>query len=476
MKIMIRAFVLLLLTNGLLIFIHYNEAGNVTAGSAIQLSYGQEIEVMNRADGLYVRHHFTQLSDSRLEIVWPEESIDRACYLKDADTCLRLNENTTAFEAGEAESQSISYVIPNKGAKGKVMLFKDIFAKLHNASVSTTIMHITDEMNLEGQWVNGLEQLGKKTMDLVNYSLFKGYGAVTDLYWQKVEQPLLYTNDRLTVYGDANPDVTDSQFQKMVGGLAMIDAPHSVIILGNKSGEVDSNRFTITKKTDLKKVIDLLQINHLSNQYKLPSDEPWTTEIIASLLSGRAIGSDIAHSAYDLLSEHFTGDEMEQMTKSIRQKNNEDLNGGLLDKVFQEVTGFRTSFFEKNSQATNKLYPLLLEDAKDLYVTGENRVGSGVIIKEGKMLYPVTEILSELGYNISKNEQSLYIESTTKNYRFPMKEKFYVYNERRFDVLSIPFERIEDEFYFEESIFIRIFHVEIEKTEEKITINPIAVR
>lgn len=473
---MIRAFVLLLLTNGLLIFIHYNEAGNVTAGSAVQLSYGQEVEVMNRTDGLYVRHHFTQLSDERLEIVWPEESVDRACYLKDADACSRLNENTTAFEAGEAGNQSISYVIPNKNKKGEVMLFKDVFAKLHNAPVSTTIMHITDEMNLEGLWVNGLEQLGKKTMDLVNYSLFKGNGEVTDLYWQKADQPLLHTSDRLTVYSTANSDVTEIQFQEMMGGLTVIDAPHSVVVLGSESGEVDSTRFTITKKTDLKKVIDRLLIDHLSKQYKLPSDEPWTTEIIASLLSEQAIGSDITRSAYDLLSDYFTADQMEQMTKSIRQKNNEELNGDLLDKIFQEVTGVSTSFFGKNSQATDKLYPLLLEDARDLYVAEEKLMEKGVILKEGKLLYPATEILSGLGYDISKNEQSLYIETALKNYRFPLKEKFYVYNERRFDVLSIPFERIEDEFYFEEAIFIRIFHVQIEKTEEKITINPIAVR
>lgn len=476
MKFMIKAFVVLLLTNSLLIFIHYNEAGNVKAGSATQLSYGQEIEVMSRTDGLYIRHHFTQLSDKRLEIVWPEESIDRACYVRGADACSRLDENSTAFEAGEAESQSISYVIPNKVAKGEVMFIKDAFAKLHNASVSTTIMHITDEMNLEGLWVNGLEQLGKKTMDLVNYSLFKGSGAVTDLYWQKIDQPLRYTHDWLTVYGDVNSDVTDDEFREMVSGLTVIDAPHSTVVLGSKNGEVNSNRFTITKKTDLKKIIDRLLINRLNNQYKLPSDEPWTTEIIASLLSEQAIGSDITHSAYDLLSEHFTVDEMEQMTKSIRQKNHEELNGVLLDKIFQEVTGVSTSFFEKNSQATDKLYPLLLEDAKDLYVTGEKRVEKAVILKEGKLLYPATEILSELGYDISKNEQSLYIESALKNYRFPMKEKFYVYNDRRFDVLSIPFEQIEDEFYFEEAIFIRIFHVEIEKTEEKIMINPLTAR
>ena len=37
---------------------HYNDAGNATAKSDIQSTYSQEIEVMNRPDGLYIQHHF----------------------------------------------------------------------------------------------------------------------------------------------------------------------------------------------------------------------------------------------------------------------------------------------------------------------------------------------------------------------------------------------------------------------------------
>lgn len=470
---MIRVFFLLLLANGLLIFIHYNEAKNVTAGSAIELSYGQEIEIMNRVDGLHVRHHFTQLPDNRLEIVWPEDSIDRACYLEDADACLRLNESSTVFEAGDAESQSVSYVIPNKGSKGGALFFKDIFAKLHNTPVSTTIMHITDEMGLKGLWVNGLAQLGNKKMDLVDYSLFKGSGEVTDLYWQKVDQPLLYGDDEITVYGSANMDITESQFQEMIGALKVTEAPHSAIVLSGDNGEVNSDRFTIT--SDLENAIDRMLINHLHNQYQLPTDDRWTTEIISSLLSGQAVGSDIAHSAYSLLSEFLTTNELEQMANNIREKRVEKLSADELGKVFEEVTGLSTSFFEKNSQATDKLYPLLLTDVRGLYIPENDRLENGVILKEGNLLYPATEILSGLGYQISKNEQSLYIESATKSYRFPLKEKFYVYNDKRFDVMSIPFEQIDDEFYFAETMLIRIFHLEIEKTEEKIIVNPIAV-
>jgi len=41
-------------------------------------------------------------------------------------------------------------------------------------------------------------------------------------------------------------------------------------------------------------------------------------------------------------------------------------------------------------------------------------------------------------------------------------------------VKSTLFEKIDDEFYFDEAIFIRVFLVEIKKTPEEIDIVPIA--
>ena len=470
---MIRAFVLLLLTNGLLVFMHYNEAGKVIADGANQ-AYGQEIEVMNREDGLHIRHHFTGLSDARIEIVWPVASINRACYLEDVDSCSRLNENITALEEGDEKSQSISYVIPTQGSMGTSMLYEDIFASLHNNSVLSTIMHITDEVNLEGLWVNGLEQVGKKQMALVNYSLFKGNGAVTDLYWQQTDPPLRYENEYLTVYG-IDSDATIEQFQKMTDALISVEAFHSTIVFDGNNEAVDSTRFIVTNESGFAQAAESFLINHLYDHYALPTDEPWTVELIASLLSGQALGSEITRLAYDQLHKHLTAVQIEQLTAAIRANENDVLTAKLLTELFVEVTGFGTSFFEKNRQATDQLYPFLLKDAKSIFVAGEKRIEQGAIVREGRTLYPVVEIMRALGYDVTWNDQSLYIDSTEKNYRFPLKQKFYVYNERRFDVLSIPFERFEDEFYFEESVFIRIFHIGIEKKDDRIEVNSIPI-
>lgn len=470
---MIRAFFLLLLANGLLLFIHYNEAGSRVLDSADQFTYEQEIEVMNRADGLYIRHHFTNLPDNHLEINWPKESVDRACYLAHTDACFRLNDEATAFEAGDETKQSISYKIPHQNAKQDSILFKEVFAKIHGKTVGGTVFHLTDEQNLEGTWVNGLVQIGHKKMDLVDYSLFHGAGSVSDLYWQKGKESIQLTNDYLTVYGTPHDELDDQKFEEVTQGLNKLSVPHTTIMLGNKNGDIRADRFLIKKNNNLKVGIDQILLNHLRHTFKLPEKENWTTELVASLLTEQAVGSKATHQAYELLATHFTVEEMEEMIKGIREKRDEEVNANLLGDLFTEVTGFKTSFFEKNKQATKEVYPLLLEDPRNLYVNAEKPLSKGVILKEGKFFYPAKEILSEIGYEFTQNDRSFYLKSPMKNYRFPLKENFYVYNDRRFNVQSSPFERIEDEFYFEEALFIRVFHVEIDKTTEEIKIDSI---
>ena len=44
--------------------------------------------------------------------MWPEMSTNRSCYLNELTACTRLDENATSFVEGEADRQSIMYVIP----------------------------------------------------------------------------------------------------------------------------------------------------------------------------------------------------------------------------------------------------------------------------------------------------------------------------------------------------------------------------
>ena len=63
LKFIARTVVLLLVVNGLLLYMHFSQAGSAAGNDSGLPTYSQEIEVTNRQDGLYIRHHFSGLAD-----------------------------------------------------------------------------------------------------------------------------------------------------------------------------------------------------------------------------------------------------------------------------------------------------------------------------------------------------------------------------------------------------------------------------
>lgn len=469
LKITVRLLILLLLVDGLLLYMHYRDAGNLTAKGHGKMTYSQEIEVTNRHDGLYVRHHFKDLSAEKQTIEWPAISTKRSCYMEDIEACARLDEDVTTFVAGEESEQSIMYVIPKEQAMQQTALYKNVFASLSGAKSSSSLLHLTDEMGLGGLWVNGLELVGSKKMDLIDYSLFQGSGELTDLYWQRNRQPIAYEGNQLSVFG-AGADLEMLKDTEEV--LRSVNASHTTIVIDEENPPMVSKRFTVTNGANVKGVAEGLLVNSTYDRFKLSEDARLSAEIVTSLLSQKAIGVEKTHVVYDALIESLTELEIEQVVKKVESRKGEKMNAAVLDDVLQEVTGYQSSYFVKNDNLDKPLYPFLLEDPRQVRIDGEEHADIAVILKDGKILYPATQIMQKLGFTIKSNEQSLYIEGGMGNFRFPMKEPFYVYNERKYNLSEVPFERIGDEFYFQEAPFIRIFIIGINKTADTIEIVP----
>jgi len=447
---------------------HYSSSGFVTAKDNDGLTYAQEIEVTNRADGLYIRHHFSGLSNNKYEIVWPESSTNRSCYLEEVTACSRLDDQSASFTEGEEDRQSIMYFIPKDGPMVRSSLFKNIFATLADSEPTSNFLHLTDETGIGGMWVSGLELLGSEERALINYSLFSGYGELTDLYWQKNLLPSIYEGEKLSIFGiDTNVEA----FERVEAILESIEAPHKTIVVDASSTPVVSKVFKVTNELDGDRIVNSLIVDQVGQRYSIPQEEQLTAEVVASLLSGKSIGIEKSTITYEALVDNLTQEELEKVISKISEIQEEPVSASLLDKTIEEVTGYKTSFLVKNNSA-DAFYPLLFEDTRAVYIDGEESTDVAVIIKDGKVLYPGTKIMRELGFNISSNEQSLYMDGGDRSFRFPLKEPFYVYNDRKYSMQSVPFERVGDEFYFVEAPFIRIFILGIEKTAEKIDIIP----
>ena len=132
----------------------------------------------------------------------PQQVSIALAYLAEATSCDRLDENAIAFLEGGNSSQSISYEIPKGGPLQKNEIIHDVFAELHAMKAEFTSLHITDEAENGGMWVNGLKRIGHKKMNMIDYTFYKGRGEVRDLYWQQRELPVVFQGEKLSVFGE----------------------------------------------------------------------------------------------------------------------------------------------------------------------------------------------------------------------------------------------------------------------------------
>lgn len=449
---------------------HYKQAEEAFAKEDIPLTYTQEIEVVNRPDALYIRHHFHHLSEGRQEIVWPATSVNRSCFPADVASCERLEENVIAFLEGENRSQSISYEVPKERPMQSNALIHEPFVKLHGMKAEFTSVHITDETELGGMWLNGLQRIGHKKMNTIDYTFYRGSGEVTNLYWQKHELPIVYQGEKLSVFGEG---IEVDRLEEIDDALQKLDADHSTIVIDHENPAIDTSRFIVSGLTDVDQVSDLIFINHTHSRFSI-SGNAGTAEVIASILSGKPVGTERARYIYQTYLEVLSESETNELRELLKAREGQAVDATILDELVREVTGYKITYFSRSMQDDSHRYPFLFEEPREIALEGEVLPEVRVILIDGKTFYPAKKLLSAVGYEVTSNERSIYIENELRQFRFPKKELFYVYNERKFNVVTMPFEIIDEEFYFEESWFKRLFLLSIDKSGETIRIVPIS--
>ena len=80
------------------------------------------------------------------------------------------------------------------------MLLQNVFATLINGEASYSIVSISTDSKVKGQWVTGLPLVGQQQLVLVNYTMFRGNGTVQDLYWQAGELKAQEQTPVLSIY------------------------------------------------------------------------------------------------------------------------------------------------------------------------------------------------------------------------------------------------------------------------------------
>lgn len=469
MKIAFSLFSILLFINTILLFFQYQVYSSSWSNEQVSYTYAQEVNITYRENRFYVRHHFHSLPDESVKITWPLKSENRACYVEDDESCSRLSKDLISFNKGKATNQTISYEIPVKEPLTEQRLWKGVFAFLSGGSAGASIVHVTDESKAGGMWLTGLPAIGKESLSLVDYTLFNGKGTIGDLYWQKPAFAAVYKDHQLSVYADKP---LDDKTKLALANSDFPDSTHIAVIESENGVGLQANRLVFIPTTKLPDFEEEIWVRNVQSQYSFSANTSFSLETIASFLANRPIGSKKGKDMYESLITYMTKSQKEAWVEKLQQWKGQMISPKLLDDLLSDILSVKTSFFQLNEQFANDQFPLLFEETRTVYINEHEKNAMNIIFNDGRVLYSVDPMLTMFGYTMKQGDNGYYIENAAKSFRFPLDEAFYVFNERRYEALSQPIEKLGEAYYIEESWLIRLFLVDIQKEESRINILP----
>ena len=467
MKIAVSLFTALLIVSGAMLFMQYQVYSDQDIPTNEAYTYSQEIEITYRSGSLDVRHHFKNLPNDELEIVWPDKAVDPQCFLEAEYSCARLSEDKAVFSAGENRSQSISYIIPVEDGLAAQKLMKNVYASLKNGGVQFSTVHISTDSTVKGQWVTGLPMIGQQSLALVNYSMFSGTGQVRDLYWQESGLALQKKTDALSLYADAELSAGVSQ---VMDELPALGGEHIAVIGGAKQAQLEGYRMLFLPKLTADALIKEVLMNQVEFAYDFGDSPLWMKHMVAMHLSGETFGTPRARAVVEELKGQLSEEQLSEWRSRLEALAGSKVSPAVLDDELSAILGTYTAYFSMNADA-EQTHPFVYNDRRGVYVGEASMKDVDVILYDGEVLYTADPLLEALGYTTSVGPNGYYVNSETRVFRFPEDEhSFYVFNQRRYNTVSSPFLVVAGTYYIKEAWLQRLFLVELQKDEHSIRI------
>ena len=471
MKFAVTIFTLLLAVVGGLVFVQFQVYSDQKPVAQQEYMYSQEIEVEHRGDSLDIRHHFKNLPEHELVIDWPANAVDAQCFLETENACKRLNEQMTRLVAGENNSQSISYVIPLKGGLRSGELLKDIFVQLEDGAVKFSTVHITTSLKIDGSWVTGLPLIGYQQLSLVNYAMFTGEGTVKDLYWQKANFSFLTSKDGYSLY--SNTGVSKKEQQELTR-LKAISDDHISIVKVKKKPQQQGYRILFVEDTNTQVIQRNLTMQQLEQMYMFEQSPNWLKQLVGSVVVGENIGYKKSQQILDEIRAELNEEQLAAFKENLIALEGKKLTPNVIDEQLSNAVGTYTKYISLNAQS-DVVYPFVYNDERPIILNDREQPKLHILLKDDRVLYPANALLKALGYKTSEGANGYYVNSDARAYRFPADEhRFYVFNQRRFNISAEPFDYVGNVRYIDEAFVQRIFLVNIEKTDEMIKLTTTA--
>ncbi|MCH7320816.1 RNA polymerase II [Solibacillus sp. MA9] len=466
MKIAVSIFSFLAILIGTVLFMQFQVYSDEVDSIEKGYQYSQEIEIVYHGESLDIRQHFKNLPTEEISIEWPKKAINPNCFIENENSCARLSEDSLTFKPGETRAQSISYVIPLEKGLQSSKLMKDVFATLKKGNVQFSTVHISTQPEIQGEWVTGLPLIGEQKLTLVNYTMFSGRGAVKDLFWQDGDIDLHHQSDVLSIYSKTE---MKPAFYEKLKTVNFLSDDYFAVINGTNMDSLEGYRMLFLPNLTVEKLQHTVVISQLEAMYEFGDSPNWVKELVASYLTGTVFGSDKTKEVAATITNQMTDEQLDDWLARLQALEGRKMNTKVLDEQLSEVLGASTKYITM-SATTEGSYPFLFNDPREIYVNLHKQEAIQVVLKDGEILYSADSLLNELGYDVKTGENGYYVTSETRAFRFPHDPGFYVFNQRRYNTVSMPIKKVAGQYFIEEAWLQRLFLVELTKSENRITI------
>lgn len=467
MKYAISFFGVLIASISVMLFFQYQVYSDKLESGDGDFSYTQEIDITYRNGNLDVRHHFHNLPSGTINIQWPNLAVSPDCFIDSANSCDRLSEDKTKFEAGDGHHQSLSYIIPLEGNLTTQQFLKDIFVNLSNGEATYSTVHISTDNHIKGSWVTGLPLIGQQSLTLVNYSMFSGTGGVNEIYWQIGDMNVQQPSEQFSLYSSSP---LSSNVVEELKSSKLLSDEHIAIVHGENFSRQQGERILFLKDLSVENVLQNILLFQVGKNYQLDGSPQWLREVVASFLTGSTMGGVKAKEIVNTLTSNMSDTQLTNWVEKLKSLKGDKISSAILDKELSTIFDLHTKYFSMNEN-TEEVYPLLFHDRRKIYLNSELLADGDLVYKDGMLLYSADAVLKRIRFKTSVGKNGYYVENESKRYRFPQNYGFYVYNEQRYNTTSEPMTIIAGKHYIEEKWLQKLFDMEITKNNTTIMLN-----
>ncbi len=432
----------------------------------------QQFSILHKGSTFYFEGTITLSSVSQGEypISWPHEAKGFSCKDMNNENCL-TKENGSFFilaPKGTASPYTItlSYTI-DKSAGTNSLLLSNWYPIIQAVTVESTSIQLSEQSILDGTWISGFRSSDNEKMEFVDYYVFKGNDGPVDLLWTR-ESLQKKIHPHFSVYSKEEYN----SFDKLEIPKELTNNQYVTIICSKSTPSFVSKRLIIINdcESNIEKTQQLLNEGLIGQSFLLPVGQKGLTETMTSIVLERPVGGEKSQFMYKELVEGLTSEQFTVFQDYLREPTMNVSNASELDEIIKDITGYKTTFFTGNMKE-DKLHSLVLKDSKKLIVNNEEIEGLSILIYKQEQLVPFAPTLESLGLSLEKITSDTYLVLNDANtYRFYSNQDYFIYNEEHFGSYDKPLQKIENKLYIDLKLVKKLFEVEVEETENKVSI------